>query len=61
MKSKYRKIGQLIALGVATLPLMQVACTTDALAQSFAFEVTSAAAQFVYEASQTIFMNVLGL
>ena len=45
----------------AALPLLQVACTPDTLAQAVAAEVTRSTTQFVFDVSQTVFQNLLGL
>jgi hypothetical protein len=50
-----------IAMLVASLPLMQTACVTDALSASFRNELTTSATLFTFEVAQTIFANVFEL
>ena len=62
MKSfQYRKLTRAFIYLAASVPLLQVTCATDALRQSLTNEVTNSASQFVFEAAQTIFMNLFRL
>lgn len=61
MSKRFRRNALRLLAAAAALPLMQVSCTTDTLAQAFATELTRSTAQFVFDVSQTVFQNLLGL
>lgn len=58
---KLRRHWRAAALLVASLPLFQTACITDALSASFRNELTTSATLFTFEVAQTILANVFEL
>jgi hypothetical protein len=60
MAQGWKKSKRLL-VAAAALPLLQVGCTTDALVQALATELTLSTAQFVFDTSQIVFQNFLGL
>ncbi len=61
MNRSFVRAKRFALLVAASLPLMQVTCTSESLVQSFENQVTAVAAFFTFDVAYTIFSNVLGL
>ena len=62
MNKRFRRIGACVLLAVGALPLLQFAgCTSNLLYEAVVFEVQNTFSGLIFNQTQILFENLLGL